>query len=71
MIISTILVVALGFAVDYSGHIGHAFMAVRKGNRNGERCIFANLISIVVLWVKCLLFKHFHSTRVHGVLFGK
>lgn len=35
MIISTILVVALGFAVDYSGHIGHAFMAAREGNRNG------------------------------------
>lgn len=36
MIISTILVIALGFAVDYSGHIGHAFMAARKGNRNGR-----------------------------------
>jgi len=35
MIISTILVIALGFAVDYSGHIGHAFMAARKGTRNG------------------------------------
>lgn len=33
-IISTILVIALGFAVDYAAHIGHAFMAARKGSRN-------------------------------------
>jgi len=34
-LISTVLVVALGFAVDYAAHIGHAFMAAaRDGNRN-------------------------------------
>ena len=44
-----ILVLSIGITVDYSAHIGHAFMAARKGDKNGED-IFTN--SIVSLFVQ-------------------
>ncbi|XP_066915563.1 patched domain-containing protein 3-like [Clytia hemisphaerica] len=49
MIISTILVISLGFAVDYSGHIGHAFMAARKGTRNDRALTAISEIGPAVL----------------------
>jgi len=49
MIISTILVISLGFAVDYSGHIGHAFMAARKGTRNDRALAAISEIGPAVL----------------------
>ena len=30
-----IIVLAIGLTVDYSAHLGHAFMISKKGNRNG------------------------------------
>ena len=30
------LILAIGLSVDYSAHIGHGFMASRKGNRVGK-----------------------------------
>ena len=40
-----IIVLAIGLTVDYSAHLGHAFMISKKGNRNG---IFIFLY--IVLW---------------------
>ena len=30
------LILAIGLSVDYSAHIGHGFMASRRGNRAGK-----------------------------------
>ena len=33
------LILAIGLSVDYSAHIGHGFMASRRGNRAGKFCL--------------------------------
>ena len=50
-----IIVLAIGLTVDYSAHLGHAFMISKKGNRNG---IF---ISLYILSCNDVFFIFFHN----------
>ena len=43
-----ILVLSIGITVDYSAHIGHAFMAARKGDKNGKDICTTSIVSLFV-----------------------
>ena len=42
------LILAIGLSVDYSAHIGHAFMASREGSRVGK--MYINFHNIYVMF---------------------
>ena len=51
-----ILVLSIGITVDYSAHIGHAFMAARKGDKNGKD-MFTNSILSLLFKIDAFLFS--------------
>ena len=46
-----IIVLAIGLTVDYSAHLGHAFMISKKGNRNGIFIFLYIVLCTVVFFI--------------------
>ena len=51
-----IIVLAIGLTVDYSAHLGHAFMISKKGNRNGIFIFFYIVLCTGVFFIYFITF---------------
>ena len=66
-----IIVLAIGLTVDYSAHLGHAFMISKKGNKNGIFIFLYTVLCIGVFFIYFITFFNPNFTQERTESFPK